>query len=684
MTIATKTLRGWLTAAGVVLMSLLALPAVCRADGFIVVHDPPNPVPGHFSFAPLEVAYHRVDVSIDDRVATTSVDQEFLNPNNARMEGTYLFPLPDGATIDKFSMDIDGTEMQAEMLPSDRARSIYEDIVRRSRDPALMEYVGRGALRVRIFPIEPNSKKRIRLKYTQVLSSDSGLTEYVYPLNTEKFSARPLKDVSVRVKLACGQPLKSVYSPSHSVDVKRDGDRRATIGYEEKDARPDTDFKLIFSTDADPVGIDLLTFKDSSDDGYFMLLASPGMDVSPGQVQPRDVCFVLDTSGSMAGPKLEQAKKALRFCLANLNPGDRFELIRFSTEAEPLFDKLVPADEEHLAKAESFIRGLKPIGGTAISEALEKAMDHRPGRNHASPAHDLQESGESGGAHAQLVARPYVVIFLTDGQPTVGETKEDVIVELVKKRTGDAKVFAFGIGTDINTTLLDRVANETKAFSQYVLPEEDIELKVSSFYTKIKEPALAGVKLDFGGDGVRVSEVYPNAMPDLYKGQTLVAFGRYRGDGPGAVRIAGTLPGERREFADDVTFTANDTRHAFIPRLWATRRVGWLLDEIRLRGESKELKDEVVRLAREHGIVTPYTAYLILEDEARRNVPVASRTFQDLEADRLALGTVAGQYASARGAGGPSAGAGMGGYPGAPAEAAAAPEKAGQIGRAHV
>jgi Ca-activated chloride channel family protein len=166
-------------------------------------------------------------------------------------------------------------------------------------------------------------------------------------------------------------------------------------------------------------------------------------------------------------------------------------------------------------------------------------------------------------------------------------------------------------------------------------------------------------------------------MPDLNPGQTLVAFGRYRGDGPGAVRIAGTLPGERREFADDVTFTANDTRHAFIPRLWATRRVGWLLDEIRLRGESKVLKDEVVRLAREHGIVTPYTAYLILEDEARRNVPVASRTFQDLEADRLALGTVAGQYASARGAGGPSAGAGMGGYSGAPAEAAAAPEKAG-------
>src|SRR4029079_11333200 len=169
--------------------------------------------------------YHHVTVDIKDQVAVTSVDQEFVNPNGQQLEGTYLFPLPAGAHIDKFSMDINGKMQEAELLPADKARSIYEDIVRRHRDPALLEYVGKGAFRVRIFPIEPNSTKRVRLKYTQLLKADSGLVEYTYPLNTEKFSARPLKDVSVKVDLNCKRPIKSVYSPSHNVDIRRHGDR---------------------------------------------------------------------------------------------------------------------------------------------------------------------------------------------------------------------------------------------------------------------------------------------------------------------------------------------------------------------------------------------------------------------------------------------------------------------------
>src|SRR5918993_1019883 len=360
------------------LLAALAQPAL--ADGLIIIDRPPRAVPGHFPFAPLEVAYHRVNVSIDDQVATTSVDQEFRNTGGARLEGTYMFPLPDGAAIDKFSMDIDGKEMEAELLPADKARAIYEDIVRRHKDPALLEYVGKGAFRVRIFPIEPNSTKRVRLKYTQLLKSDSGLVEYTYPLNTEKFSSRPLKDVSVKVELACKRAIKSVYSPSHSVEIRRHGDRGASIGYEERDARPDTDFKLIFSRTDDPVGIDLLTYRTSPDEGYFLLLASPGMDEAGKTVQNRDICFVLDTSGSMAGPKMEQAKRALTFCLANLNPGDRFEVVRFSTEAEGLFNGLVAADREHVTKAQEFVDAMKPIGGTAIDDALAKAIELSPGR----------------------------------------------------------------------------------------------------------------------------------------------------------------------------------------------------------------------------------------------------------------------------------------------------------------
>ena len=258
-------------------------------------------------------------------------------------------------------------------------RSIYEDIVRKLKDPALLEYADRDVFKVRIFPIEPNSKKRITLSYTQVLKSDSGLVSYVYPLNTEKFSAKPIKNVSVKVELETKRPLKSIYSPTHSVEIKRHGADRATAGFEATDVRPDTDFALYFAPEKDELGVNLLTHRQSDEDGYFLLLASPGVDVKEKQVVMKDIAFVLDTSGSMAGKKLAQAKKALQFCVENLNDGDRFEIIRFSTEVEPLFERLVKATEQNRAKADEFIKALKPIGGTAIDDALQKALACGPG-----------------------------------------------------------------------------------------------------------------------------------------------------------------------------------------------------------------------------------------------------------------------------------------------------------------
>jgi Ca-activated chloride channel family protein len=624
---------------GVCALAMLAvtvlMPSSARGDGFIVIHNPPSrPVtPGHFSFAPLEVTYHRVNVEVTDSVATTTVDQEFYNPNSQQLEGTYLFPLPEGTHIDRFAMDVNGKMMEAELLDSGKARALYEEIVRKARDPALLEYAGRSAFKVRIFPIEPHSRKPVKITYTQLLKTDTGLTEYVYPLNTEKFSSRPLKQVSVKVTLNCKDPIKNLYCPSHNVDIKRDGDHKAVIGWEKTIVRPDTDFKLVYSRTDKPVSVDLLTYRSGNDDGYFLLLASPGMEAPKGQVQKKDVCFVIDTSGSMSengGKKMEQAKKALSFCLQNLNEGDRFEIVRFSTEAEPLFGELKPADKANVGKAQEFVQSLRPIGGTAINDALGKAMEIRNKRGKDED-------------------RPYVVIFLTDGQPTIGETNEDnILAAMTKASGGSTRVFSFGIGNDVNTHLLDKIASGTRAFSQYVLPEEDIEVKLSSFYTKIKEPVLANVDVSFTGDNVKVSQLYPGQMPDLFKGEQLIAFGRYSGKGAAAVKVRGTLNGEKREFVQDVNFVEQDAKQTFIPRLWATRRVGFLLDEIRLHGESKELKDEVTRLAREHGIVTPYTAFLILEDEAKRGVPIAMQTLREMKGDAPASERAAGRYTSAR------------------------------------
>lgn len=608
---------------GLVFLGLISPATQCRADGLIIINEAHwQPVPRHphpmphppRPYAPLEVSYHHVTVKIDGQIATTSVDQEFYNPNNQQLEGTYLFPIPRGAQIDKFTMDIGGKMVEAELLPAAKARAIYEDIVRKLKDPALLEYADRDVFKVRIFPIEPRSKKRIKLSYTEVLKSDAGLVNYNYPLNTEKFSAAPVKNVSIKVEITSDRPLKSIYSPSHTVEIKRHGSLRATVGFEENNVKPDTDFSLYFAPEKDELGVNLLTYKSGSDDGYFLLLSSPGMDTKEKRVVPKDVVFALDTSGSMTGKKLDQAKKALQFCVENLNDNDRFEIVRFSTEVEPLFDKLVEANASNRDQAEQFIKGLKPMGGTAIDDALRKSLATRPA------------TGD----------RPFVVIFLTDGRPTIGNTDENQIVTGVKQANeGRTRVFCFGIGTDVNTHLLDKITEETRAFSQYVLPEEDLEVKLSTFFSKIKDPVLASPTIKFTGD-VRVTKMYPSPLPDLFRGDQLILAGRYSRKGDSAIVVEGTVNGVTRKFTYEVNFPRTADDHEFIPRLWATRRVGYLLDEIRLRGESVELRDEVTDLARKYGIVTPYTAYLIVEDEAQRNVPLAMQTLPQLSTDSLA------------------------------------------------
>jgi len=623
-------------------MVLCAAVAPAFGAGMILVDDthwwpgpnPPRPVPPAWPprplppprphpFAPLEVSFVKVQTRITDQVAVTSLDQEFCNPNPVRLEGTFVFPVPKGAHLDKFAMEIDGRQVEAELLPADKARRLYEDIVRKLRDPALLEYAGRDLFKARIFPIEPNSRKRVTLRYTELLKAESGLVSFVLPLDTEKFSAAPIKNVSVKVDLESKRPLKSIYSPTHAVEVKRHSPTSATAAYEAAEVRPETDFALYFAPEKDELGLNLLACKAGGEDGYFLLLASPGVDVKEQQVVLKDVALVLDTSGSMAGKKLAQAKKALAFCVENLNDGDRFELIRFSTEVEPLFGRLVQASRQNRTRAEDFIKELQPIGGTAIDDALKQALALRP-EGAKSPV----EPGDAG--------RPFVVIFLTDGQPTIGTTDEGQIVADVNRASaGRTRIFCFGIGTDVNAHLLDRITEATRAASQYVLPEEDLEVKLSNFYSKIKEPVLANPTLKFTG-GIRVRQLYPSPLPDLFKGEQLVLVGRYSGQGAAAVILDGAVNAAPKQFTYEVKFPEESSENQFIPRLWATRRVGYLLDEIRLHGENAELRDEATELARKYGIVTPYTAYLIMEDETRRDVPAQMRSLPGFETDRAA------------------------------------------------
>jgi Ca-activated chloride channel family protein len=570
---------------------LLAITQSIIADGLIIVPRP-DPLPTPY---PLEVVYHHVNVSINGNAAKTSIDQEFYNPSNFRLEGYYIFPIPKNAVINNFSMVINGKEMQAELLDATKARKIYEDIVRKIKDPALLEYTESGLFRVRIFPIEPRSTKKVSIGYTEILNSDNGLYEYVYPLNTEKFSSKPLKNVSIKVNLKTNKEIKNIYSPTHPVDVVNKDNHNAVISFEEENTKPDIDFKFYYSTNNDKVGLSLLSYKTAGEDGYFFLTASPSFNIDKNQIDPKDITFVIDVSGSMAGNKMKQAKMALLYCIDNLNPGDGFDIIRFSTEAYSLFNKIENAEKTNINKAEKFIDDLKPVGGTNIEEALKLA---------------LWENGKPG--------RTHLIVFITDGKPTIGETNEDILLKKIKNsNTNDKRIFTFGIGNEINTHLLDKITELTKAYRTYIAEKENIELKISGFYDKVQSPVLITLTISFGNN-IRTFQNYPGDLPDLFKGSSIIVFGKYKGNGNSQITLSGIVKGEKKTFTLNTNFTNDNEEYDFIPPLWASRRIGYLLDQIRLNGEDKELVDEITQLARKHGIVTPYTSYLIMEDEQFR------------------------------------------------------------------
>ena len=588
-------------------IAFLAFAQSALADGIIIPDPPPWPDPPPLEESWLTIRYHRVSISISDQIAVTRVEQEFLNENDWDVEGTYIFPVPDGASISKFVIWVEGKAIEGKILPADEARQIYEDIVRQRRDPALLEYLGKGAVQARIYPIPAGGSRKIELEYSQVLNQEDGLTKYVYPLNTEKFSARALEECSVRVELSSSQSLRSVYSPTHQdrIFIDRENDHQVTLGYEEYNVLPDQDFELIFTHSDDEVGLNLLTFPDLDggsglgQEGYFLLLAAPSVEVD--HVIPRDIVLVLDTSGSMEGDKLFQAKEAARYVLTHLNPEDRFNVIAFSTGIKHFAYQLQPVSKAR--QAISWIENKPALGGTNINQALLEAIAQR------NPTEDSN------------TARPLVVLFLTDGLPTEGVTEIDQILANTKNNsTHYLRLFSFGVGDDVNTELLDTLAEDNRGLVSYVRPHERIDEEVSGLFSKIQTPVLSNLELDFGD--IMVEEIYPPELPDLFSGTQLMVAGRYRltaGDtGRSTIRLSGFVDSKEYVYSFRADFKGGSMYsdvNSFIPRLWAARKIGYLLNQIRHQGENSEWVDAVIQLSIRYGIITPYTSFLIEEDD---------------------------------------------------------------------
>jgi len=632
---------------------LLGAPAAL-AQGIILPRerDRPVTVPEPRGGVPLEIRTLDVETSIQGRVATTRVDQVFFNPSHAEIEGTYLFPLPEGAAVEKFSMFVDGAEVAGELLDAARARSIYEAIVRSRRDPALLEFVGTRLFRASIFPIPPRSEKRVKLSYSEMLTGDTGTATWRFPLANARHAVRPIGRAGIVVDVATTRRLTAAFSPTHRVDVSRRDERHLRASWEGTEVLPDQDFTLILQEPAGDLGFSFAANRPAGDEGTFLLLVAPGVDPDAKAI-PRDVVFCLDTSGSMAGEKIEQAKNALRYGVRSLGPDDRFALVTFSTEPRRFREALVAAGAAEKEAALAFIDGIQAVGGTCIDDALQSSLGY----------------AADGDAD-----RPAVVFFLTDGLPTIGERDPGVILERARKRApARVRLFSFGVGYDVNTNLLDRLAEDLRGARDYVVPKEDIEVKVSALVAKTTHPVMTDVTLLV--EGVAVRDMYPRRLPDLFRGSELTVLGRYAAGGKAVIRVRGKVRGQAKEFVNEVTFPDREETAGFLGRLWATRRVGHLMDEIRLRGQTAELKDEVTRLAKRYGILTPYTSYLVLENEEML------RRFGGRDGDGGGGGDSGGGSSAGDGGGGTptppdTGGGGAAGPPPAPAPAGVGGKKA--------
>jgi Ca-activated chloride channel family protein len=573
-----------------------------------------------------------VTARVVGRVARVQVEEWFRNDGPGLAEGEYQYALPGEASFADLSLWQGDRELKGETLDAERARGIYEEIVRRRRDPALVELIGHGLLRARVFPIAPGETRRVTLRYTQLLprAGDALVFRYaagravpawglrgrpalplprpwpLVPVPPE----RPLPDpqpapagggdapVQLRLVADDGSAFRDAFSPTHELRTEREGGRMTvSIAGELRG-----DVAIFLPLARAGAGVSVAAYRTGAEDGYAMITLSPGE--ASGDAVPRDVVLVLDVSGSMSGDKIDQARRAIRALLGSLGAADRFRIVAFNSTVEPYRAGWTPASAAELAEARHWVDGLQASGSTDIGAALAEAF------RAPSPSPRLP-----------------IVVFVTDGLPTVGEQDPDRIAQQAEAGRGRARVFAFGVGYDVNARLLDQLTTAARGTTAYVEPGEDLERPLALLAARIRHPVLTELRL--AGAPVELRDVYPAPLPDLFAGDELVLLARYRGAGTGEVAFEGRRAGAPERVTTGADFPAESRRDDYIPRLWASRKIGVLTRELRLHGRNAELEAEVRELGLRYGILTDFTAYLVQEPgtDVAQAAPAAAPAF---------------------------------------------------------
>jgi Ca-activated chloride channel family protein len=548
-----------------------------------------------------------VRVQLVDRVLRYEITETYVNRGNRVGEADFMFPLPKGAAFQDLKLSINGEMVSGETMSSDNARQIYEEIVRRQRDPALLEWMGYGLLRARIFPIAPGEEKKVIVRFQTVAEreGDALRIDYFRGQRTNQWAVGTNQDAQARTSFVLTYPNEATYgtaySPTHSIFEQRYGSvddgngrgdqsfastyRGSVRRFEISDARGEVTLLVPIrrSTNA---AITMLANSPGNDDGFALITLSPP-SIRPRPV-PRDLTFVIDVSGSMNGQKIEQARAAGKQVLQTLSPMDRFRLIDFSSDVRTFRDEFSFATRENVHAAERYLDQLDAQGSTNISGALDEAL--------STPV----QSG-----------RLPIVLFLTDGQPTVGERDPAAIASSVAKQRGSRRVFTFGVGADLNVSLIEQLALEGRGTASFVRPEESVERAVGIVASRLTSPLVTDVRVH--ADGVRLTKMHPSGPVDIFAGEDLVILARYDGSGNAVVRFDGQTTSGPVSWSSRVNFPDRSRENPFVARLWATQRIGYLSAEKRKHGGSQEVDDEIRSLGERFGIPTEFSSYLVVE-----------------------------------------------------------------------
>jgi len=574
----------------------------------------------------LEIKEHQVQVTINNGIAVTKVTQVFHNTEKRQVEALYTFPVPKGASVANFSMWINGKEMVGEVLEKQRAREIYNSYKQVRRDPGLLEQTDFRTFDMRIFPIGPEADQKVEITYYQELDFDHDIATYVYPLATvtrQGVDARTTGKFAIGLEVKSAVPIVEVESPSHgeAFAVVRHSEALWQANLESTTGRLDRDVVVACRIERPRTGMDLVTSRSAGQDGFFCLTLTAGQEVA-AQQDGMDYVFVLDASGSMAeSGKMLISKDAIAAFLNELSDADRFEVMTFNVRPDLGFGKLEAATESARKRAQGYLSRQPARGGTVLQPAIATAYKYA--------AED----------------RPLNVIILSDG--LTEQAERQILLQQIQARPGNTRVFCIGVGNDVNRPLLEQLAEDSGGLAAFLSSGDNFGRQARAFRQKLTRPFATGLEIKIAG--VEVLEIEPPTIPNLYYGAPVRVYGRYRGNGSAEISLRGSINGQEFKQAESLEFPKTDLANPEIDRLWAWHRINSLLKDADRKGDRAPVVPQVVRLGEDFSIVTEYTSFLVLENDAEyQRWKIARKNLESTGRDRLAQAKRSEQLAAIR------------------------------------